>query len=283
MTFLRLIPYQPPEHHPGRPKRSPPSSSSPQDSNWYPATAAAVDARHFSITEWLANNDRAMGRPARTTTTTTAATTPLSTPSPLSPASATLTTPNSNPQPITKDGPGNILPPRLEAAIRAAREAETLHAYDVGVCAALQSMSEYWARRSGRQHVSSGEKRIFLREARRLADLVGDAEQEAAASNERLVRKQGVERAERGVVSTGWGRWKGDGDARREGHGLDVENDVVRLTESIGNLRLETPLQAGVVLEKVEKLKGVVVVKEDEKGSESSGDEDIHAQGLPQY
>ncbi|KAK0707653.1 hypothetical protein B0H67DRAFT_319573 [Lasiosphaeris hirsuta] len=275
MTFLRLIPYQPPDYHQGRLEKSPSSASSPQDSNWYPDATTAIEARHFSITEWLANNESAMGRPVPTTITTT--NTPISTPSSLSPASAALTTPNSNPQRI-KDSPGSILPPRLEAAIRAAREAETLHAYDVGVCAALESMSEYWTRRSRRRHVSSSEKRIFSREAQRLADLVVNAEQEAMASNERLLRKQGIERAERGVLSRGWGRWKEvkeGGDVGQEGHELGVENDVVRLTESIGNLKLGTPSQVGMVAEKVEKLRGAAVVKEEEKGSESSGDENL--------
>ena len=79
---------------------------------------------------------------------------------------------------------------KLEAAIRTSREAEMLHAYDVGVCAALQSMEEHWTQLTASRHVSNSEKRIFRREAERLRQLLVDAEREMLASAERLARKE---------------------------------------------------------------------------------------------
>jgi len=79
---------------------------------------------------------------------------------------------------------------KLEAAIKTSREAETLHAYDVGVCAALQSMEEHWTQLTASRHVSNSEKRIFRREAERLRQLLVDAEKEMLASAERLARKE---------------------------------------------------------------------------------------------
>lgn len=61
-------------------------------------------------------------------------------------------------------------------------DAEILHAYDVGVCAAIRSMAAYWAGRAGERHVSFSERRIFRREAERLRGLVEEAEGEVGRS-----------------------------------------------------------------------------------------------------
>ena len=74
----------------------------------------------------------------------------------------------------------------LADAVRTARDAEMIHAYDIGVCAALESMIKYWSTRSARRHVSSSEKRIFRREAQRLQELMEDAKKELETSQRDL-------------------------------------------------------------------------------------------------
>ncbi|KAM7221833.1 hypothetical protein V8F06_002826 [Rhypophila decipiens] len=81
----------------------------------------------------------------------------------------------------------------LKDTIKTSREAETLHAYDVGVIAALNSMLVYWNDRASAMQTSSAEKRIFQREAQRLTDLIDDAGRHLLLSHASLVNKQVVE------------------------------------------------------------------------------------------
>ncbi|KAM7190257.1 hypothetical protein V8F33_009617 [Rhypophila sp. PSN 637] len=81
----------------------------------------------------------------------------------------------------------------LKDTIQTSREAETLHAYDVGVIAALNSMLVYWTDCASAMQTSSAEKRIFQREAQRLTDLIDDAERHLLLSHASLVNKQAVE------------------------------------------------------------------------------------------
>ncbi|KAM7201536.1 hypothetical protein V8F20_004764 [Naviculisporaceae sp. PSN 640] len=79
---------------------------------------------------------------------------------------------------------------KLQSAVKFSREAETLHAYDVGVIAALRSMVVYWNSRATARQTSSSEKRIFLREAQRLTEFLDGAERDMLISNAELVNKQ---------------------------------------------------------------------------------------------
>lgn len=79
---------------------------------------------------------------------------------------------------------------KLQNAVQSSREAETLHAYDVGVIAALRSMLLYWNGRADAMQTSSAERGIFLREAQRLTELMDGAERGMLISNAELVKKQ---------------------------------------------------------------------------------------------
>ncbi|KAK4212441.1 hypothetical protein QBC37DRAFT_401507 [Rhypophila decipiens] len=103
--------------------------------------------------------------------------------------SATSFSQQSQPQPLNLTSQLR----NLKDTIQTSREAETLHAYDVGVIAALNSMLVYWNDRASAMQTSSAEKRIFQREAQRLTDLIDDAERHLLLSHASLVNKQVVE------------------------------------------------------------------------------------------
>ncbi|KAK1836775.1 hypothetical protein QBC39DRAFT_429803, partial [Podospora conica] len=65
-----------------------------------------------------------------------------------------------------------VVDPQRPGLPPAVDDGEILHAYDVGVCAAVRSMAAYWAARASERHVSNSERRIFRREAERLRGLV---------------------------------------------------------------------------------------------------------------
>ncbi|KAK0644210.1 hypothetical protein B0T16DRAFT_392599 [Cercophora newfieldiana] len=150
----------------------------------------------------------------------------------------------------------------LENAIKSTRDAEALHAYDIGVCAALKSMELHWSSLCAQRHVSNNEKRIFRREAQRLQELVRDAERETMGNEERLARRQGREQMAWGVLRVSG---KGEGEADDE--------DVTRLTESISQLSLGEPLD-------IFGTKELVRVRVDERISESDDDESEETPGL---
>ena len=83
---------------------------------------------------------------------------------------------------------------KLQEVSKSAREAEMLHAYDVGVQAALLSMQTYWASKARELHISNPERRIFKRENERLSDLLKDTAKVMLASDQRLAAKQALER-----------------------------------------------------------------------------------------
>lgn len=95
-------------------------------------------------------------------------------------------------------------------------DAEILHAYDVGVCAAIRSMAAYWAGRAGERHVSFSERRIFRREAERLRGLVEEAEGEVGRS---WVDVRGEGGREGGSVCVSRPRRRGSGRRRDNGAG----------------------------------------------------------------
>ncbi|KAK3316542.1 hypothetical protein B0H66DRAFT_561534 [Apodospora peruviana] len=92
---------------------------------------------------------------------------------------------------------------QLRAAVTRSRNAEALHGYDVGVVAALQSMLVHWTSHSEERHISAAEKRIFLREAQRLTELIDDAEAEMVAGNSDLLENQEAEERLWGLVGAG--------------------------------------------------------------------------------
>lgn len=71
---------------------------------------------------------------------------------------------------------------QLNVALREARDAEALHAFDIGVMASLVSMMGYWDQQCENRHISVSEKRIFRREADRLERLLISAREESAKS-----------------------------------------------------------------------------------------------------
>ncbi|KAK0615622.1 hypothetical protein B0T17DRAFT_619256 [Bombardia bombarda] len=181
MTFLRLItpPYLEQDQETG--------SSSPK-----------AHHRGSSVAEWLAKSqimrmqsDKASSAEEDDNNDDDEVETisPLQLDHPQSVSSSAATT-KSSPSSLNKHQPELSVQTRLKAAITTVREAETLHAYDVGVCAALQSMTEYWNQRANESHVSNAEKRIFRREAQRVMELMQNAEQEMLASNSLLAKKQ---------------------------------------------------------------------------------------------
>ncbi|KAK1764363.1 hypothetical protein QBC33DRAFT_561756 [Phialemonium atrogriseum] len=109
---------------------------------------------------------------------------------------------------ITSQSSGSLSPPtflhdlqsRIDIAVRESTHAETLHAYDIGVMATLESMKKYWAHRSNNLHISVSEKRIFRRETERLDMLLAEAREETQKSDKALEAKlRAVERLRRGL------------------------------------------------------------------------------------
>ncbi|KAK3682320.1 hypothetical protein B0T22DRAFT_521533 [Podospora appendiculata] len=225
MTFLKLIPN--PEVD--RPRRHSMGSSA----NY-----------RASVSEWLlknqnhdhdAGNDAARKTPiSRTHSHGQQQTPPFSSSSsswPFFPPSPSPRSPNTTTTESTQT--------KLFAAIEKSRESETLHAYDVGVYAALQSMAQFWRQRAKQPHVSVPEKRIFQREAQRLTELMGDAEREMMVSNARLMRKQQVEQRLWEKMQS----YNTEEDVERGGENNE-EGDDRKLweTETVSELILGTPL-----------------------------------------
>jgi hypothetical protein len=75
---------------------------------------------------------------------------------------------------------------QLKVAVRESRDAEALHAFDIGVMASLVSMMGYWDEQCENRHISVSEKRIFRREADRLERLLIRAQEESAKSEKTL-------------------------------------------------------------------------------------------------
>jgi hypothetical protein len=148
---------------------------------------------------------------------------------------------------------------RLEDAVKSTRDAESLHAYEIGVCAALKSMEYHWSSLSAQHHISKNEKRIFRREAQRLRELLSDAELETVGNEDCVARRQERENQawmELRASANGMSGWE--------------DEEVTRLTESINQLSLGEPLEAAV------RKKQAVRTYQEEKCSES-GD----SSGLP--
>ncbi|KAK0709309.1 hypothetical protein B0T26DRAFT_805055 [Lasiosphaeria miniovina] len=133
---------------------------------------------------------------------------------------------------------------RLAKATQSLHDAELLHAYDVGVNAALHSMAEYWAQRARELHVSSSEKRIFEREAQRVAELVVDAERETMKSNDRLVQSRRNEQRLRGELGVGGAPLGEHPDDRQypAWMGSEILAALQVRTESISQLSIGEPL-----------------------------------------
>ncbi|KAK5662333.1 hypothetical protein OQA88_8239 [Cercophora sp. LCS_1] len=161
---------------------------------------------------------------------------------------APMATQSANPTPTTTtttsssaysfSPPLDPFPPKLKEAIQASREAETLHAYDVGVCAALQSMEQHWATRATQRYVSIQEKRIFRREAQRLRELLGDAQRDMMASDGLLASRQQEERKLWGEFTSASGREKREGlvGVKQRAREMEEEVEAGRGLEDIGEL-----------------------------------------------
>lgn len=96
---------------------------------------------------------------------------------------------------------------QLKVALLEARDAETLHAFDIGVMGSLVSMMGYWDEQCENRHISVSEKRIFRREAGRLERLLINAREESAKSekavNVKLTELEGLaETVRKGRVGT---------------------------------------------------------------------------------
>ncbi|KAK1754212.1 hypothetical protein QBC47DRAFT_39750 [Echria macrotheca] len=132
------------------------------------------------------------------------------------------------PTPPSLDNDGRKLVADLEAAIEASRAAETLHAYDVGVCAALESMAKHWNAQAAQFHTSNSEKRIFQREAQRLEDLIIRAQQQVHVGDRRLILKRAEEK-----------RLWAEVEKTQGARGDAINATVDRLVENTERMRLE--------------------------------------------
>lgn len=230
MTLLRLIPY-----HPQGSREEPPSTSE----------AAKI---HSNMDDWPVDHNETMS-PASPFTGESSNRTDYA-PSDHSPATSYTSAMLDSPGPPLLDKPAT-LSARLKDAIQTARDAETIHAYDVGICAAIQSMTQYWSSRAAQRHISRSEKRIFRREAQRLQELMEEAKKELDASQADLVTWQKEEDRLREQISFPCSR-KGSGkDTSGEAQGMGVDADVDESTLSIEHAHIQNSPGLGVVRSKV--------------------------------
>ncbi|KAK0616747.1 hypothetical protein B0T14DRAFT_251831 [Immersiella caudata] len=264
MTFLRLIPYRTPDHE----TDAVGISVRRQDHH-----AKRRNARK-SVQDWLANDDGSTHPSSKAGRSTPESTIRSTSAGPGDPTpSQTTTSSNSDflSRTTSERDSSTASPPslpdeyatsaklpfrtainRLEKSVKSTRDAENLHAYDIGVCAALKSMESHWLSLSSQRHISSNEKRIFLREAQRLHELLIDAELETLGNEDRLARRQEQE-------DLAWAALR----VSAKGMSGGEDEEVTRLTESISQLSLGEPLD--FVIRK----KQPVRIFTEEKGSES--------------
>ncbi|KAK4449649.1 hypothetical protein QBC34DRAFT_438085 [Podospora aff. communis PSN243] len=272
MTFLRLIPYQTPDRK---------TKSAPVRTGCREHRTETRDARR-SVQEWLANDHGAAHGSSNTdrgaldeATSSSFDGLGDSTPSHTTSSSRNvdfLSTTTSDresstaiPPSLPDDDLTHVKLPfraalaRLENAVKSTRDAESLHAYEIGVFAALKSMECHWSNLSAQHHISNSEKRIFRREAERLRELLSDVELETLENGDRVARRQ--DREDQAWV-----------DLRASTKGMSEweDEDVTRLTDSISQLSLSEPLEAAI------KKKQAVRIYKQEKDSESED-----SNGLP--
>ncbi|KAK3375838.1 hypothetical protein B0T24DRAFT_718337 [Lasiosphaeria ovina] len=224
MTVLRLIPC--------------PADNEADQQSAATSQSAGIGS-DFAVLQWLSNGDRGanateMG-PERLVQLDSPASSPLLSLSTIPEADS------QQDEPQEPSDAGLSIPERLARATKSSHDAELLHAYNVGVNAALHSMAEYWAQRARELHLSSSEKRIFEREAQRVAELVVDAERETMESNDRFVQKQRDEQRLRDELGVGGARL-GEHHEDRQWIGSEILAALETRTESISQLSIGSPL-----------------------------------------
>ena len=119
-------------------------------------------------------------------------------------------------------------------------------------------MESHWLTLSSQRHISNSEKRIFLREAQRLRELLIDAELETLGNEGRLARRQEQE-------DLAWAELK----VSAKGMSGGEHAAVTRLTECVSQLNLGEPPDAVI------RKKHAARICTEENDSESSDSESL--------